>query len=97
MKHDDAIEVLKKHLKTTQLFAYDFPLGPVTLTLRDGSFFCWYNALILPDKKLGAVYVFTEHYGYHEFDGEAVVWYSGPMKPKIRAAERFKNDGPARI
>lgn len=82
MKHEDAIEILKKHFNITQLWASEFPIGPVTITMRDGSFFCWYDAFYVADKDTGVVYVFTEHYGYHDFEGELTVRSNGPMKPK---------------
>jgi len=82
MEHEDWVEVLKKHLKRTQLEAHDFPHGPVTVTMQDGSFFCWYDAFEISDLVTGWVYVFTEHYGYHAFESEMVSKVSGPTEPE---------------
>lgn len=82
LPRDECMAILYKHLKRNQLFAYDFPIGPVTVTLLDGSFFCWYAAFAIADADDGNIYIFTEHYGYHVFEAEFVVFKSGPAAPK---------------
>jgi hypothetical protein len=82
MNPQDVIDILTKHLKRTQLFADDFPHGPVRIRMIEGSQFRWFDAFMIEDKEKEKTYVFTEHYGYHAFDSDLITKASGPTKPK---------------
>lgn len=75
----DFLKPLKFKFKRNLLEASDFPRGPVTVTLRDGCFFCWYNAFWIHYGE--SLYVYTEHYGCHIFDDDILLLCGGPDKP----------------
>lgn len=80
--------ILKRLLKRSPLLHWQFPGGPVTVTLRDGSAFIFYDAFCLRDKKKEMVHVFTEHHGYHTFEDFEIIFYSGPIKPRLRRKKK---------
>lgn len=93
MTRDEARPLLLKHIGRAVLTADDFPHGPVTVSMDDGSFFCWFGAFFVVDG--GYVYIFTEHYGYHIFEYEMVIAVKGPIRPKKAAKlRRFKDPAP---
>ncbi len=73
--------VLKAETGLDALEHTHFPHGPVTVSMQDGSFFCWYDAFFLRD--IDNLYVFTEHYGYHVFEKDIIQNANGPDEPKI--------------
>lgn len=73
-------KILKSETGLDALLHHNFPHGPVTVSMQDGSFFCWFDAFVLMDEE--TLYVFTEHYGYHSFEAEMLNAWNGPREPK---------------
>jgi hypothetical protein len=68
------------------LQADHFPHGPVTVSMQDGSFFCWFGAFYICFEE--SVFVYTEHYGYHQFEHEMINAFFGPNEPAERRRTR---------
>jgi hypothetical protein len=78
-------EILNRLKLSGKLEANDFPHGPAVLTMRDGSHFCWFDAFYINDNTVGhvpTITVFTEHYGYHQFERDMVKFWDGPDHPQ---------------